>query len=46
LNKKYSLWSKVDKTDKDGNIAKEYDTDKIAKAVSSFVKDYKMSRNP
>ena len=32
--KKYSLWSKVDKT------AKEYDTDKIAKAVSSFVKDY------
>jgi len=22
--KKYSLWSKVDKTDKDGNIAKEY----------------------
>lgn len=38
--KKYSLWSKVDKTDKDGNIAKEYDTDKIAKAVSSFVKDY------
>ena len=32
--KKYSLWSKVDKTDK------EYDTDKIAKAVSSFVKDY------
>ena len=31
---------KVDKTDKDGNIAKEYDTDKIAKAVSSFVKDY------
>ena len=24
----------------DGNIAKEYDTDKIAKAVSSFVKDY------
>lgn len=38
--KKYSLWSKVDKTDKDGNTAKEYDTDKIAKAVSSFVKDY------
>ena len=38
--KKYSLWSKVDKTDKDGNIAKEYDTAKIAKAVSSFVKDY------
>ena len=38
--KKYSLWSKVDKTDKDGNIAKEYDTDKIAKAVSSFVMDY------
>ncbi len=38
--KKYSLWSKVDKTDKDGNIAKEYDTDKIAKAVSLFVKDY------
>ena len=38
--KKYSLWSKVDKTDKDGNIAKEYDTDKIAKPVSSFVKDY------
>ena len=38
--KKYSLWSKVDKTDKDGNIAKEYDTDKIAKAVSSIVKDY------
>lgn len=38
--KKYSLWSKVDKTDKDGNIAKEYDTDKIVKAVSSFVKDY------
>lgn len=38
--KKYSLWSKVDKTDKDGNIAKEYDTDMIAKAVSSFVKDY------
>lgn len=38
--KKYSLWSKVDKTDKDGNIAKEYDADKIAKAVSSFVKDY------
>ena len=38
--KKYSLWSKVDKTDKDGNIAKEYDTDNIAKAVSSFVKDY------
>ena len=38
--KKYSLWSKVDKTDKDGNIAKEYDTDEIAKAVSSFVKDY------
>ena len=29
--KKYSLWSKVDKTDKDGNTAKEYDTDKIAK---------------
>ena len=38
--KKYSLWSKVDKTDKDGNTAKEYDTDKIAKAVSSFVKNY------
>ena len=38
--KKYSLWSKVDKTDKDGNTTKEYDTDKIAKAVSSFVKDY------
>ena len=38
--KKYSLWSKVDKTDKNGNTAKEYDTDKIAKAVSSFVKDY------
>ncbi len=38
--KKYSLWSKVDKTDKDGKIAKEYDTDKIAKAVSSFDKDY------
>ena len=38
--KKYSLWSKVDKTDKDGNTAKEYDTDKIVKAVSSFVKDY------
>ena len=38
--KKYSLWSKVDKTDKDGNTAKEYDTHKIAKAVSSFVKDY------
>ena len=38
--KKYSLWSKVDKTDKDGNTSKEYDTDKIAKAVSSFVKDY------
>ncbi len=38
--KKYSLWSKVDKTDKDGNIAKEYDTDKIAKAASSFVKNY------
>ena len=31
---------KVDKTDKDGNTAKEYDTDKIAKAVSSFVKNY------
>ena len=38
--KKYSLWSKVDKTDKDGNTTKEYDTDKIAKAVSSFIKDY------
>ena len=38
--KKYSLWSKVDKTDKNGNTAKEYDTDKIAKAVSSFVKNY------
>lgn len=38
--KKYSLWSKVDKTDKDGNTAKEYDTDKIVKAVSSFVKNY------
>lgn len=38
--KKYSLWSKVDKTDKDGNTAKEYDTDKITKAVSSFVKNY------
>ena len=38
--KKYSLWSKVDKTDKDGNTTKEYDTDKIAKAVSSFVKNY------
>ena len=38
--KKYSLWSKVDKTDKDGNTAKEYDTDNIAKAVSSFVKNY------
>ena len=38
--KKYSLWSKVDKTDKDGNTAKEYDTDKIAKTVSSFVKNY------
>ena len=38
--KKYSLWSKVDKTDKDGNTTKEYDTDKIAKTVSSFVKDY------
>ena len=38
--KKYSLWSKVDRTDKDGNTAKEYDTHKIAKAVSSFVKDY------
>ena len=38
--KKYSLWSKVDKTDKDGNTAKEYDTDKIAKAVSSFVNNY------
>ena len=38
--KKYSLWSKVDKTDKDGNTAKEYDTDKIAKAVSSFDKNY------
>lgn len=38
--KKYSLWSKVDKTDKNGNTAKKYDTDKIAKAVSSFVKNY------
>lgn len=38
--KKYSLWSKVDKTDKDGNTTKEYDTDKISKTVSSFVKDY------
>lgn len=38
--KKYSLWSKVDKTDKDGNTTKEYDTEKIAKTVSSFVKDY------
>ena len=38
--KKYSLWSKVDKTDKDSNTTKEYDTDKIAKTVSSFVKDY------
>lgn len=36
--KKYSLWSKVDKTDKDGNTAKEYDTDKIAKAVSSLLR--------
>ena len=35
-----SMWSKVDKTDKNGNTAKEYDTDKIAKAVSSFVKNY------
>ena len=35
--KKYSLWSKVDKTDKDGNTAKEYDTDKIAKAVSCLL---------
>lgn len=38
--KKYSLWSKTDKTDKDGNTTKDYDTDKIAKAVSAFVKDY------
>lgn len=38
--KKYSLWSKVDKTDKDGNTTKDYDTDKIAKAVSAFAKDY------
>ena len=38
--KKYSLWSKVDKTDKDSNTTKEYDTDKISKTVSSFVKDY------
>ena len=37
---KYSLWSKVDKTDKYGTTTKEYDTDKISKAVSSFVKDY------
>ena len=33
--KKYSLWSKVDKTDKDGNTAKEYDTDKICLLYTS-----------
>ena len=38
--KKTSLWTKTEKTDKDGNTTKTYDTDKIAKAVSAFAKDY------
>lgn len=34
------LWSKTDKTDKDGNKTTGYDTDKIYNAVTDFVKNY------
>ncbi len=37
---KNSIWEQVETTDEDGKVSKDYDTDKIYKALESFAKSY------